>query len=315
MRIKTTFNKRYLALEPRLQRCLNKFYLRKGKHSIPLYDVLIAFFKKLREDDIVEWAYGVAFNFTLAIFPAIIFLFTLIPYIPIPSLDSKIMQFLADIMPANVYETVDHTIHDIVSKQRGGLLSFGFVSSLYLATNGMMSLIKTFHCLHKESTCEKRSYFQQRLIATLLTFMLAFVLFSAIVLLIVGNQFLDYLIKNVVIVSKLYINLILFLRFIIIFWIFFITISLIYYLAPFTKVQRSFVSWGALIATLLSIGASFGFSYYVNNFANYNRLYGSIGIMIALMVWLFILASILLIGFEFNASVDQLIHLPKEKRT
>lgn len=265
------------------------------------------FWHRLRTNDILEHAYGLAFNFTLAIFPATIFVFTLIPYIPIPDLEPKIVSFLEQLMPESVYEALAPTIQDTVGKQRSGLLSFGFFSTLYLATNGMLSLIKTFNLTDKDASQKQRGYFQQRAMATLLTLALALVLFCTILLLIVTRQVLDYMLSQSLIASQFQVNLILSSRLVIVFFMFFMTISGIYYLAPVTKKQGAFVTLGSLLATTASLLVSLGFSYYVNSFAHYNRLYGSLGVMIALMVWLFLLSVTLLVGFELNVSITKVL--------
>jgi membrane protein len=288
-------------------------YSKLYQHSSPLYAILKELFYRLRTHDILERAYGLAFNFTLAIFPAIIFSFTLIPHIPVTGLEPKIIAFFKEIMPGSVYEALAPTIQDTVSKQRRGLLSFGFLSTLYLATNGMMSLIKTFHLADKHLVPEERSYLKQRVIATLLTLVLVCALFGTIVLLIVSRQVLDYMLLHKLIASQAQINLMLGLRMIILFLMFFITIAGIYYLAPATQQSRLFVCIGALVATILSLLASLGFSYYVNNFANYNRIYGSLGVMIALMIWLFLISVTLLIGFELNISMAQVLQKPSKQ--
>ena len=161
--------KLYSTLKQWIQPCLSRFYNKRSKRRITLYRVLAEFWHRLRTNDILEHAYGLAFNFTLAIFPATIFVFTLIPYIPIPELEPKIVSFLEQLMPESVYEALAPTIQDTVGKQRSGLLSFGFFSTLYLATNGMMSLIKTFNLTDKDASQQQRGYFQQRAMATLLT--------------------------------------------------------------------------------------------------------------------------------------------------
>src|SRR5690606_18437078 len=136
------------------------------------------FIQNLTDDEILDRANGVAYNFLLAIFPAIIFLFTLIPYVsaffPEVNKDS-IMEFLGSQMPPNMYETVSSTVLDIVSNQRGGLLSLGFLFSVYLSTNGTMALMRAFNACYR--TIENRSGIKTRLIATALTFNLAVVLF------------------------------------------------------------------------------------------------------------------------------------------
>ncbi|MFM2428581.1 MAG: hypothetical protein RL012_465 [Bacteroidota bacterium] len=288
--------------------CLDKLYIKRKKHYISCHAVGVELFRRLCTNDIIEHAYGMAFNFTLAIFPATISIFTLIPYIPIPTLSQKIIAFLQEMVPMSLYEVLAPTIQDTLSTQRRGLLSLGFFATLYLATNGMMSLIKTFDLAQKDPlSMQKRGYFKKRGIAALLTFMLALVLCCAMVLFIVGNQLLHYVTSHGLIASKFQINLILGLRLFTVALILLNAIACIYYVAPSAKQRWPFFSFGSFIATLLSLLASFGFSYYVKNFANYNRIYGSIGIFIALMSWLFVLSAILLVGFELNASVDVLM--------
>ena len=277
--------------------------IRIEKRDISAYDILIVFIRKVKKDEIVERANSVAFNFTLAIFPAIIFLFTLIPYIHYPpNLDVRILRFLQDVMPYSLYEAAASTIEDIVSKPRGGLLSLGFILALYLATNGMSSLMRAFNKCYK--TVDKRSFIKTKLIATALTFTLAFELFFAIILLIVGQFFITMLDEYMQIKDYL-VHLIVILRFIVVFIVFLTGISCIYYLAPAVDNRWRFFSFGSFVATLLSLGVSYGFSIYINNFAMYNKLYGSIGALIAMMVWLSILSMVLLLGFEINASIDQ----------
>ncbi len=297
-----------VTLATKIQLWLSSIYFKNRNTTISVYDVLKEFIKKFKEDDLFERAYSIAFNFTLAIFPTTIFLFTVIPYIPIPALDTKIIAFLQAVMPQDAYSVIYDTIQDIVNQPRKGLLSFGFFSALYLSTSGMMSITKALNHSCGVFACKKRGYIKQRLIAALLTFLLAFLSFFSILLLTIGTQALNYLIANQFITSNFYINLIVFLKFSIIFLAFFMAIAVVYYLAPTTIKRFLFISFGAFIATLLNIAASFGFSSYVNHFTDYNRLYGSIGVIIVLMTWLFILAFILLVGFELNVSLYKLSH-------
>lgn len=296
-------------LDSRLYHNLISFLkrIRFQRKGVSLYDIIEVFIEKLQNDEIITRANGVAFNFTLAIFPAIIFVFTLIPYIQIsdlPELDQQIMQFLEDWMPTAMYEVASTTIEDIISNRRGGLLSFGFLFSLFLATNGMMSLMKAFNKCYR--TVENRSFFQSRFIATSLTFMLAVVLFFAMLLLVIGQQAINFLQSAPWIDIEGYVFfLVLALRFIVLFLIFLVAISSIYYLAPAVHDRWQFFSPGSLTAAFLSLLVTFGFTFYVNNFATYNKFYGSIGMLIALMIWLSLLSVIMLIGFEINASIDK----------
>ena len=288
------------------QKLLAGRLLQRRGSCISLYAILIEFLHRLRTKDILEHAYSVAFNLTLSIFPATILLFTLLPYIPWPSLDQKIITLLQEALPEGLYAALTPTIQDTLETQRTGLLSLGLISTLYLSTNGMMSLIKTFDLFCQDIVPEQRSYFRKRMLAFSLMLFLGLVLLCAIVLLTAGSQALKYMLAHGFIASRLRFNLILVLRLITIALIFLVAISCIYYFAPSKRHQWPFFSAGACLATVLSLFASFGFSYYLNNFANYNRIYGSLGVIIALMTWLFLLSAILLIGFEFNASIDAL---------
>src|SRR5690606_11581257 len=243
-------SKRYL----RHLEVLKKIYIK--KRNISVYDVIIVFIEKVKKDEIFERANSVAFNFTLAIFPAIIFIFTLIPYIPYPpELDVKILRFLQDVMPYSMYDAAASTIEDIVSKPRGGLLSFGFILALYLATNGMSSLMQAFNKCYR--TVERRGFLKTRLIATILTFTLAFVLFLAVLLLIIGQFFITAL-QSYIFLEDFVVYLIVVLRFVVVFIIFLTGISCIYYLAPAVHDRWRFFSFGSFIATLLSLAVSYG---------------------------------------------------------
>jgi membrane protein len=280
-----------------------KFY----KGEVSLFRILKIFIEKITNDEILERANGVAFSFTMAIFPAIIFLFSLTAYIHnfVPVVTQEgIMDFFSQLMPQSMFTTIEFTIQDIVSNTRGGLLTFGALFSLLLATNGMMTLIKAFNSCY--STLEKRSYLKARLTATALTVMLAFVLFLAIILLIIGQFALDFIMEfQLVNLQGSEVFLIVTLRFVVMFLVFFIAISFIYYFAPAVHYNWRFFSIGSLVATFFVLMTSYGFSYYITNFGTYNKLYGSIGALIALMVWIYLISNILLVGYEINASIHQ----------
>ncbi|MEO1049613.1 MAG: YihY/virulence factor BrkB family protein [Bacteroidota bacterium] len=278
------------------------------KAGTTLYDIVEIFYSKITKDSIIEKAEAVAFNFILAIFPAIIFLFTLIPvinrFIPDVNKDS-ILEFIGDWMPANMFDVVSSTVEDIIGNLRGGLLTFGALFSLYMATNGMMALMKAFNSCYK--TVESRGFFKTRLIATGLTVMLAMVLILAILLLVVGQFLIGFFQENVtwLNIDNYTFYLILGLRFLVIFIVFFLAISFIYYFGPAVHYGWRFFSIGSVVSTILCLGISYGFSFYVTNFATYNKLYGSIGVLIALMIWQFILSIVLLVGYELNASIHK----------
>ncbi len=277
--------------------------------NLTLYRFLKIFFHNISEDEIMTRSNGVAYNFILAIFPAIIFLFTLIPYISelVPTINKDIIiQFLGDYLPASMYEVIASTVTDIVSNQRGGLLTFGFVFALYLATNGMMALMRAFNACYR--TVERRNPFKMRLTATGLTFMLSLVIVLAVLLLVVGQIALNYVTTHISEFGNLNLNeytiyLIFVLRFVVIFIVFFLAISFIYYFGPAVHYNWRFFSVGSWLATLAIILISYGFSFYITNFGSYNKIYGSIGALIALMIWIQLITMVLLVGYEVNASL------------
>jgi membrane protein len=278
--------------------------------NVSLYKIVKLFIRDLMQNEIIQRANGVAFNFILAIFPAIIFLFTLIPYITqfIPEVNTEsIMAFMGEMLPPSMYDVVASTVHDIISNQRGGLLTFGFIFSLYLATNGMMSLMVAFNACYK--TDDRRGGLKMRLIATGLTVNLAIVLCLAIVLLVVGQLMLDYVLLHLSEfrwlegIDNFTVYLIFVLRFLVIFVVFFLAVSTIYYFGPAIHYNWRFFSIGSFLATLLILAVSYGFSFYITNFGTYNKVYGSIGVLIALMIWIQLITVVLLIGYEINASI------------
>ena len=281
--------------------------------NVSLYKIIKIFIRNLMNDDILDRANGVAFNFILAIFPAIIFLFTLIPYVSqfFPEINTEsIMAFLGQQIPPSMFETMSSTVLDIVSNQRGGLLSLGFLFSIYLSTNGMMALMRAFNSCYR--TIENRGSIKTRLIATGLTFNMTIVLFLAIFLLVVGQFILEAIMTNIpefdwINVNYFTVILLFVVRFIAIFIAFFLAISFIYYFGPAIHYNWKFFSVGSLLATLLCLAVSYGFSFYITNFGTYNKVYGSIGVLIALMIWIQLITVVLLIGYEVNASIHDAI--------
>jgi membrane protein len=285
----------------------------KNHEGVSVYKIFKVFIRNIQEDEVMDRANGVAYNFILAIFPAIIFLFTLIPFVTVyfPEVNTQsIMAFMRELMPASMYDVASTTVLDIVSNQRGGLLTLGFFFALFLSTNGMMALMRAFNACYK--TIENRSGIKTRLIATGLTLNMTLVLFLAVILLVVGEFVLDYVLQNLhrfewLDLDAFTVYLLFATRFVIIFIVFLLAISTIYYFGPSVHYNWRFFSIGSLIATLLTLSVSYGFSYYVTNFSTYNKVYGSIGVMIAMMVWIQLMTVVLLIGYEINASIHEAI--------
>lgn len=287
-----------------IKRFLSRIHLR--DKQTPLWLVLKKLVIEIDKDDLIPSANAVAFSFTLSVFPSIIFLFTLIPYIPVEDLDTKILELLGQVLPGSVYKELSATIIDIVSRPRSGLLSLGFLLAFYAATNGMMSIMGAFNRAYR--TIDRRNFLKTRLIATGLTGLLVFALVIAVVVVIVGNVVLKWLVKHDIwglLNDDITLFLISGLQYSVTFALFFVAISIIYYWGPAIHKRWRFFSTGSIIAAVLCILVTHFFSYYISNFASYNRLYGSIGTLIGLMLWFFLLSFLILLGFEINACIDE----------
>ena len=272
--------------------------------GLSLYDVLRFFFRGLYEGAVTTRASSIAFSFFLALFPGIIFLFTLIPYIAIDGFQEQVFETLSNIMPPDTYEVTKSTIDDILTQKRGDLLSFSFFFALFLATNGTQSLITNF--TNSFHNIGYRNFWMQYLMSLGLTIILSVLLLLGILVVILSEGFVEYLIAfskiqiDFLDYSKLYSVI----RSLILVVIVLISISLIFYIGPTKRKVWRFISPGSILATTLIILSSLGFGYYVANFSQYNKLYGSIGTLMVIMLWIYINAIGLILGFELNASTE-----------
>ena len=271
-----------------------------GFAGLNLYDVAIFFVKGLQEGAITTRASSLAFNFFLAFFPSIIVFFTLIPYIPIIGFQETLMEILFNILPPSTNNATFNTLDDIINNQRGGLLSIGFILALYFSTNGMSSLIQAFNSSYHIR--ENESIIKHQLLSIFLTVIISALVFLTIILIIFGKTTITYLVDFQLINQ----NKIVFLniaKWIVLIFMLFVGITTIFNIGPAMKSKIKIFSPGAILATLFIILTSIVFSYYIDNFSQYNKIYGSIGTLIIILLWIYFNAIFLLIGFELNASI------------
>ncbi|WP_080239539.1 YihY/virulence factor BrkB family protein [Spirosoma rigui] len=268
------------------------------------YEFLKKMLQKIAENDTSERAASVSYSLILAVFPTIIFLFTLIPYFPIPNLEEQIMGFFRRVLPGDTFSTVGTTIQDIISRPRGGVLSLGFLLALYSATSGLVALMNAFNSSHESE--DRRGFFKVRGVAVGLTFTLAIALILAILGLIVGGIVSDYLLRFGILNNVVVVNLLAVGRYLTVFAVFVAAVSIIYRFGPDVNMKWTFVTPGSVAASLLIVLTTLGFSYYVSNFGSYNKVYGSIGTLIALMIWINLIALLLILGFEMNVALYNL---------
>lgn len=271
-----------------------------GFDGMPLYDVLAFFIKGLRKGAISMRAAAFSYNFFLALFPAILFFFTIIPYIPIPDFQDSLLELMRSFIPQKAFESVEGTLFDIIKQPHSGLLSLGFLLTLYFSTNGMHSLMDSFNQTYH--AIEDRSWIMQRMISILLVLILSVMLIIAIALLTIGPVAMDWLFKHNILHGSGY-YFILIGKWLVTLALLFFAFSFLYYLAPAGKSKFSFISAGSTLAALLTILLSVGFNYYINTMSKYNTLYGSIGTLIIILIWIYFNATIILIGFELNVSI------------
>lgn len=273
-----------------------------GLKHIPLYNLAVFVQRETQDDAIVTRANSMAFDFFLAIFPSVIVLFTLLAYTPLyATFDDVLRDSIDQVMPGSAGRMVFATIEDIATRQRSGLLSFGFLLAIWFASNGMISMMRGFEKEH-HLTFRQRTAMEKRLIAIQLTFLIGLVLVGAVIFVILGDTILSYVFTYIR--ADMLTKMLVFLfRWIVVIMLFYAGFSTIYRYGAATRRRIPFFNPGSLIATFLSILISWGFSFYVDNFGSYNKIYGSIGTLIVLMVWLQLNCMILLIGFEVNAGI------------
>ena len=273
-----------------------------GLEGMTLYDVLEMYVIGIVQGALTSRAGGIAFSFFMALFPFALFILTLIPYIPIEDFQAEFLQFISQALPPKTSESVDAVLQDITNNKYGGLLSFGFVLSMFLMTNGVNSLFGGFeYSYHKLQT---RSIIRQYLVSLAVSLVLALLLFITVAVIIYFGIAIHNLTQSGYVSDDLF--WIETGRYIIILAMLFTTIGLFYFFG--TKEGRiiSFFSPGAILTTLLIIVNFKIFGIYVKKFAQYNELYGSIGTLLVLMLFIWLNSIILLLGFELNASIIKL---------
>ena len=272
-----------------------------GFEGIPLSDVFSKLREELQKDALSMRAASVSFFFILAIFPSIIFFFSLIPYIPVDDFDIALMGYLRRILPGGIFGVLENTIQDIVSIQRGGLTSINFFLAAIFSSNGVSSMMQAFD--KANPNFKKRSFLQKKWVSLKITSLLTVQFIAAIVLIIFGEKSLRSILEFLHFDSQISYVLIVTVKYIFVILSFFNTIALIYYYAPSVVKRYRYISVGATFATFTLIILSYVLKFYFNAFSNFNQLYGSIGVIIVIMLWVYLNSFVLLFGFELNNSI------------
>lgn len=294
-----------LKFEKLSQSISNKlsFIVLPGFDGMPLYNVLVFFFRGLFKGVLTYRAAAIAYNFFLALIPLILFLFTLIPYVTTSNLQGSLLDLMGQLIPSNIFLMIKSTLVEIISRPKTGLMSLVFLLAIYFATNGVDAILEGFNqSYHRIQTWP---WWKQKFYAFLLMTVISFLGFISMLFLTSGKLIINTLGKYDVITSDVTLYLLLIIQWFIIVGNLLLSVSMLYYfgIRKDKEAKYKFVSAGSVLSTGLFIVGGLLLKLYFENFSNYNVLYGSIGSLIILLVWLYYNSLIILIGFELNISI------------
>jgi len=284
-----------------------------GFEGVPLYDVIMFFIKQIRKVGFNERAAAISFNFLMAIPASTIFLCTLIPYLPVSKLITRELLLLTrDVTPnQNTYILIRNFLEDFLNKPRSGLLSLGFFLAVFYASNAMMCVMRSFNKSLIYST--KRNFIETRWMAIKLTTVVIVLILLSIGVLITQGTILKWLLNALDMNSPGIEGAVKILRWLIIISLFFYAIAFIYKYGPAVHKRWRLNSTGTIFATSLMILTTIVFTFWVNKFGNFNKVYGSIGTLMILMVLVYVNSLVLLIGYELNVSIHSLKIMADER--
>jgi membrane protein len=266
--------------------------------------------QEISDDNVYNGAAALGFYLTLAIFPAIILLMSIIPYLPIDRVDEAIMDLLGQALPAEAYDMVAGVVTEVTSERRGGLLSFGVLATLWAASTGMYAIMQQLNITYDVK--EGRSFVRARATALMLSLLFGLLVLGAFSLIVLGGVIQDW-IGNQFGFSDALLMFFAAFRWVVIVLALLLGFAMIYRYAPNVEQKFSFITPGSVLGVALLIVVSLGFAIYISNFADYSATYGSIGAVIILMLWLYIAGLVILIGSEINALLEHYSSKGKRK--
>ena len=327
-KLKVWFNTKMEALKAWYNRDDN--FLRRVRFpgtKLPLLTVLMDFVKSFTKGRTVDRAAGVAFNFFVALFPLVLFFFTLIPYIPIPHLYERVMMLLNDfLIPSGTLDFVKETIDGIMNQPHDGLLSISIVLCLVFGSGGVVAFFNGFRNVYADYVTSKdlglKGWIIQRVFAIIMLIIIGVLIIISVLLISLGVPAIKYLVDhNIIEWGSFTFFLFSVLRWVVGIFALSIGISMLYYFGNVRfnehyrkelkrprangKKYREFVifSPGTILATTLFILGTVGFNAYISNFSRYNVLYGSIGTLIILLLWIWVVAILILAGDDLNSGI------------
>lgn len=257
--------------------------------------------REVERDAVFNGAAALAYYLMLAVFPGVIFFLSLLPYLPIENLQDTIMRFIESSLPGDASSVFSGVVAEITTQTKGGLLTFGLLGTIWAATSGLAAVIQQLNITY--GVREARSFIKQRLTALMLMVIFSVLMIGAFALILLGEPLRNYLAANLGWDEGI-LAVFTALRWIIIFAMILSVFAVVYYFGPNVKQKFRFITAGSLFGAISIALASKGFNFYLANFGNYDKTYGSIGGVIVFMLWLYVCGLVLLMGAELNALIE-----------
>jgi len=273
-----------------------------GFQGLSFWDFLVTYISGIIKGTFSSRAGSIAFSFFMALFPFLLFLLNLIPYVPIENFQESFLSLVESLMPAQTNDFFLPIILDISQNPRAGLLSFVGILTLFLTANGVNSIFSAFEYSYHVKI--NRNFFKQYVIAFVVALFLALLLLLTVVIIVYSEYIISSLKTGEYIHNDVF--WITTIRYIIFVVMVYFVIAILYFYGIKKDNTTQFFSIGALVTTLLFMATTYFFGVYINNFSNYNELYGSIGALLIMMLYIWINSNLLLLGFELNISIQKL---------
>ncbi|BAO56487.1 YihY/virulence factor BrkB family protein [Nonlabens marinus] len=275
-----------------------------GFEGMTAYDLWETYSMGIVQGAFTLRASAISYSFFMAIFPFILFMLNLIPFVPVDNFQVQFLEFVNGLLPAQAAGSFDNIFREIALQENTGLLTVAFITSLFFMSNGVNAIFDGFERSYHSSFNRNmlRQYFISVGVSLLLTLFLliSIVLFGVVEYWIALLRAQDFMTQ-----SSTEIGLII-VRYVTIIFLLYVFVSTLYYTGTKEGRQTRFFSIGSVITTLLILLSSYLYGLYIDNFASYNEIYGSIGALLILMIYIWLSANILLLGFELNASIRSL---------
>ncbi len=265
-----------------------------GNKEKNMAQVLGFFMLKIPDEAITTKASAIAFNFFIALFPAMIVLFSLIPFVPIDGLQDEILKFFKGTIPSNAYELINETLQDLITTKRGGLLSVTSIITIYFASNGFGALLAALD--------PSGSFWEQKLKSFGLMFLATFLVILAVAISILSEVAYVYFADRIARLSDIENFALKSIKWVILIFLTYFSVAIVFHTGTPKAKRLTFFSPGASLSTVSIMLISYGYGYYVDNFGQYNKFYGSLGALIVTMLWMYLCALVVMIWYVYNKS-------------